>query len=170
MTRMVNLSGKHTGPKMSRKRYLWRGTSVVYGFGDGKGKEFRATAYGPTRDSAIENAEKELRRNVAIRYLNADIGNLDFGRGANKVPKFPGDSTGFREIYVKGYDVTRKGYTRTLKSGKKVKVKGYTTRVKGYYRRVKIGPIEYQNQYVERPYKARRSDRGTYPLSAGELA
>jgi hypothetical protein len=156
--------------RKSKKKYLWRGTSVVYGFGQGKGREFRATAYGPTRDSALENAEKELRSNVAIRYLSADLDHLDWGRGANKVPKYSGDSTGYREIYVKGYEVKRKGYTRTLKSGKKVKVKGYTTKVKGYYRRVRIGPIEYQNQYVERTYKARREHKGTYPISAEELA
>ena len=148
----------------------YRATKVYYGFYTGKGREYRATGYGSSKESAIEEAEQVIAEADGQNYLSAMMDNLDEGVSVQEVPEYRGTGVAYREVYVQGYTVKRKGYTRTLKSGKKIKVKGYTVSVKGHYRRTKIPSkkerIIYEPSVRYREYPAKRKDKGKYPIYA----
>ena len=157
---------------MAKKKY--RATKVYYGFYLGKGREFRGTGYGTTKQNAQRSAEAQIEKGLRkerVNWVEAMKDNLSedwkYGEAVQEV-----EDVGFREIFVKGYTTERKGYTRTLKSGKRIKVKGYSVTTKGYYKRIKVGKgkgVELTPTYRKREYSAKGKDRGAYPLDASEL-
>lgn len=144
----------------------YRGTVVYFGFNYGKAIERRAIGYGSTEREAILEAK-------VMMGDGPDWGEMTVGEAVQEVEEYSG-AVGYRQVYVKGSPAGyRKGSSYTNKFGTKVVRKGYYyPGSKGYYKTVKVAKgkrIEYVARKVDdRTWKARREDKGSYPLEALE--
>ena len=159
---------------MAKKRY--RATKVYYGFYLGKGREFRGTGYGTTKQNAQRSAEAQIEKGLRkerVNWVEAMKDNISedwkYGEAVQEV-----EDIGFREIFVKGSGAgMRKGSSYVNKYGTKVTRKAYYyPGSKGYYKRIKVGKgegVELTPTYRKREYSAKDKDKGHYPVDASEL-